>query len=187
MMAILDWVSEGTLVHQIFRIIAVVGFAMAVLQVILRLLGVGDHVDLPDGLDGDGDGGHAISWTTVAGFALGFGSVGSILLNANYSIPVAATGGAATGLAIGASFYFLMRAFSRLKEDNTFNIASTVGKIGTAYIRIPARQGGGQIQVVAQSRMVTLAALCDEEITSGEKVKVLAVIDSETVKVERVG
>ncbi len=184
LLGINDWISEGTLVHQIFRIIAVIGLAMALLQIILRLVGFGDHVDLHDGV---GDEGHAISWTTVAGFALGFGSVGSLLLNAKFSIPVAALGGAATGLAVGAVFFFLMRAFNGLKEDNTFDIRNSVGKVGTAYIRIPSRQSGGQIQVVAQSRMVTLGAMSDEEIASGEKIRVLAVIDQETVKVERVG
>jgi len=187
-MGITDWFNEGTLVQQVFRLVAFAGLVMAVFQVILRILGLDDHFDVSDA---DTDHGHAISWTTVAGFALGFGAVGSILIANEYSLWIAALGGSATGLAVASGFFFLMRAFSGLKEDNTFDIRNSVGKVGTAYIRIPARQGGqggsgsGQVQVVAQSRLVTLAAISEEEIASGEKVRVLEVIDHETVKVER--
>lgn len=184
-MSINDWFSEGNLAHQIFRVIAVVGLVMALLQVLLRLLGV-DHHDADFSADAHEHGeSHVISWTTLSGFALGFGSVGSLLMSANYNVGIATVGGALSGLVVGGAFFFLMRAFSLMREDNTFDIQNSVGKIGTAYIRIPAHQAGGQIQVVAQSRMVTLAALSDEEIASGEKVRILEVIGTDTVKVAR--
>ncbi|HWL54872.1 MAG TPA: hypothetical protein VNQ90_20685 [Chthoniobacteraceae bacterium] len=176
--------SEGYLANTVFRVIAVAGFLMAMLQVILRLVGVDD-----DGIaeGGDHGGGQVISWTTLSGFTLAFGAVGSLMLGAGYSIVVATLCGALAGLALGAIFLFLMRMFSLLKEDNTFQIANCVGKVGTAYIRIPASPGtGGQVQVVAQSRMVTLAAISDHEIASGERVKVLEVIGHDLVRVERV-
>lgn len=176
--------SEGYLAHTVFRVIAVVGFLMAALQVVLRLSGFDD-----DGIGEGADhgGGQVISWTTLSGFTLAFGAVGSLMLGAGYSIAAATLSGALAGLVLGAGFFFLMRLFSLLKEDNTFQIANCVGKIGTAYIRIPASPGtGGQVQVVAQSRMVTLAAISDQEIASGERVKVLEVIGHDLVKVERV-
>jgi len=183
-MSIHEWFSEGNLAHQIFRVIAAVGLLMAVLQIILRLLGL-DHHDVDFHSDGSVHETHIVSWTTLSGFALGFGSVGSLLLHAKYNIGLATLGGALSGLVVGGAFVFLMRAFSLLKEDNTFDIQNSVGKIGTAYIHIPARQSGGQIQVVAQSRLVTLSALSDEAISSGEKVKVLEVVGADTVKVAR--
>ncbi len=178
--------SEGNVALTIFRVISVVGFGMALLQLVLRTVGW-DHHDTDIQIDGAGDhdGVSPISWTTLAGFALGFGSVGSIVMEKYANIPLAAAAGAGAGLVVGAVFYFIMRGFSLLKEDNTFNIRNTIGQVGTAYIRIPARTHGGQVQVVAQSRMVTLAALSDEEIASGEKVRILEVVGADTVRVER--
>ncbi len=179
-MFILDWFNEGSLALQIFRVVAAVGLIMAILQVILRLLGADSDVDIDTDADADG---HVISWTTLAGFALGFGTTGALMVGSGYSVPAASSGGVATGLVIATGFYFLMRGFNRLKEDNTFRIENTVGKTATVYVRIPARQSGGQVQVVAQSRMMTLAALCDSEVATGGKVKVIEVIDHETVRV----
>ncbi len=185
---ITDWFapSEGSVALTLFRVISVVGLGMAFLQLLMRMTGW-DHHDTDVQIDGAGDhdGVSPISWTTLAGFALGFGSIGSIVLEKYANIPLAAAAGAASGLGVGALFYFIMRGFSLLKEDNTFNIRNTIGQVGTAYIRIPARAHGGQVQVVAQSRMVTLAALCDEEIASGEKVRIIEVIGADTVRVER--
>lgn len=182
----LEWLlggsSETLLSLQIFRIIAFIGFFVALIQVILLLFGFGD-VDVDGGDHGDG---HVISWTTIAGFALGFGGVGYMLLKAGQSILVASLGGAGAGLVLGALLFFLLRAFSRLKEETVFDIRNCIGQVGTAYIRIPAKSSGGQVQVIAQSRMVTLPAISDEEISSGEKVKVTDVIGGDTLKVERV-
>lgn len=178
--------GEALFSLQIFRLIAIAGFLMASIQVVLHLFGFGDvHMDF-DAHAADHGEGHAISWTTLAGFALGFGAIGYILLKGGHSVFIASLGGAGAGLAIGAAFYFMMRGFSRLKEETVFDIRNCIGQVGTAYIRIPAKVSGGQVQVVAQSRMVTLPAVCDEEVVSGEKVKVVDVIGTDTLKVERV-
>jgi len=186
----LEWLLGGSgetlLGLQIFRIIALIGFFIALIQVVLHLFGFGDvHADLDASDHGDG---HAISWTTLAGFSLGFGGIGYMLLKAGQPILIASLGGAGAGFALGACLFFLLRAFSRLKEETVFDIRNCIGQVGTAYIRIPARGSGsgGQVQVIAQSRMVTLPAISDEEISSGEKVKVTDVIGGDTLKVERV-
>jgi len=184
----LEWLLGGSgetlLGLQIFRIIALIGFFIALIQVVLHLFGIGDvHADLDASDHGDG---HAISWTTLAGFSLGFGGIGYMLLKAGHSILVASLGGAGAGFVLGACLFFLLRAFNRLKEETVFDIRNCIGQVGTAYIRIPARSSGGQVQVIAQSRMVTLPAISDEEITSGEKVKVTDVIGGDTLKVERI-
>lgn len=179
-MFLMDWFSEGSLALQIFRVIAAVGLIMAIIQVVLRLIGADSDIDFDAEADTDG---HVISWTTLAGFALGFGTTGALMIGSGFSIPASAVGGIGTGLVIAAGFFFLMRGFHRLKEDNTFRIENTVGKTATVYVRIPAGANGGQVQVVAQSRMMTLAAISDSEVPTGGKVKVIEVVDHETVKV----
>jgi len=180
-----DWLNEGTFAHQIFRVIALVGLGMALIQMILLCIGANHDVDFDVADGGHGHFGGVFSWTTISGFALGFGTVGSILMGADQPVLIAALGGAASGGAVGFLFYLLMRLFSTLKEDNTFRIENCIGQIGTAYIRIPAGQAGGQVQVVAQSRMVTLAAMSDVEIASGERVRVVGVLGHDMLKVER--
>lgn len=178
-----DWLSEGQLIHQVFRIVALVGLGMGLLQLLVRLIGFDDGSDA-EGIDHEG--GSIFSWTTLAGFTLGFGAVGSMLMSNGMGVPAATIGGAIAGIGIGGLFLFLMRFFHGLKEDNTFRIENCIDKIGTAYVRIPAGGSGGQIQIVAQSRMVTLHAISEEEISSGERVKVLSVIGPDQVKVEKV-
>lgn len=184
-LGIISWFSEGSIALQVFRIIAVGGLFMALIQVFLRLFGVGHH-DIDFSGDADHHGGdHILSWTTVSGFALGLGSVGMMMLQRDYTVASASLAGGFVGILLGGLLLFVLRGLNRMKEDNTFDIRNCVGLVGTAYIRIPAKQSGGQIQIVAQSRMVTLSAVSDQEIASGEKVKVIEVVGTDTVKVER--
>lgn len=177
---LLEWFSEGTLALQIFRIMAALGLLMGVIQLLLRMSGLGEVDDLA--ADDDGEG--VISWTSVTAFLLGMGCTGSYMLEKGYPIVLAVLAGGLSGVAIASIFLVIIRALYRTREDNTFRIENCVGLTGTAYIRIPAREPGGQIQIVAQSRMMTLQAISDTEIPSGAKVRVVAVVAHDTLKVE---
>ena len=70
---------------------------------------------------------------------------------------------------------------------STSAFAAGIGAIGTVYVTLPAsRVAGGQINVTVSGRLETLAALnaALRAIPSGEKVKVVGVIDTNTVLVE---
>lgn len=81
----------------------------------------------------------------------------------------------------------MFRAIYSLKSDGTSRIDDAVGAVGTVYVTIPpARASGGQVMVPFSGRLQTLAAIsaAGKPIPSGEKVKVLSVVDTHTVQVE---
>lgn len=59
--------------------------------------------------------------------------------------------------------------------------------MGTVYVTLPPnKKPGGQVIVTVSGRQETLAALCAAErpVPSGDKVKVLSVVDGRTLLVE---
>jgi hypothetical protein len=81
----------------------------------------------------------------------------------------------------------MIRAIYSMRSDGTRQINNAIGAVGTVYVTLPAsRVGGGQINVTVGGRLETLSALNAglRVVPSGEKVKVVGVIDTNTVLVE---
>jgi hypothetical protein len=182
----------------IFLVCAITGGTLLVCQFFLSLLGVGGHHDL-GGHDMHVDTSHEVahdaehtSWLVgvltfraivaaltffgLAGLAargLGFAPVPSL------AIALAAGAGA---IALVAS---LMRTLSRLRSDGTARVERTVGQTGTVYLSIPAHKtGAGKITVVVQNRTMEYQALtAGDELLTGARVLVTAVISADTVEV----
>ena len=65
-------------------------------------------------------------------------------------------------------------------------LADSIGAVGTVYITLPAsKASGGQVTVNFRNRQETFAALntANRPVPSGEKIKILAVVDGATVLV----
>lgn len=74
-----------------------------------------------------------------------------------------------------------------MKSNGTAHVEEAVGGVGTVYVTIPPRRAsGGQVVVNFSGRQETMAALTRGEsaIPSGEKVRVISLIDRRTVLVE---
>ena len=82
---------------------------------------------------------------------------------------------------------WLIRAIYSMRTDGTREINDAIGAVGTVYVTLPpSRAAGGQINVTVSGRLETLSALnaALRAVPSGEKVKVVGVIDTNTVLVE---
>jgi hypothetical protein len=93
----------------------------------------------------------------------------------------------AAGVAVMFLVAWLIRSIYNLRTDGTRRINDAIGAIGTVYVTLPAgRATGGQISVTVSGRLETLGALnaANRAVPSGEKVKVVGVIDANTVMVE---
>ncbi len=188
------WWTELTLAKQFFYGIGLVAGLVSLVLMVLSMIGL-DHDDAVDAIgaadaagahDGDSGGG-IFSVKPLTGFFLGFGWGGGLALDAGWSFYVALACALGAGGAIMAVIVLMFRAILAMRSDGTARIDDTVGAVGTVYLTLPAaKAAGGQVVVNFRGRQETYAALCvaDRPVPSGDKVKVLAVVDARTLLVE---
>ncbi len=190
---------------------AAIGAALLIGQLLLSVLGFGEHGGLDGGHDGDFHGdlnglhadGHAdhidrggnwfaglLSFRAFVTALAIFGLVGlgftrqfsSTRPAATFVIALAAGGGMM--YAVG----WLLRVMYALRSDGTVRIERTVGLPGSVYLTIPAQKAGtGKITLKVQDRyMEYMAMTSGDEIPTGTAVVVLGVISPQIVEVARV-
>ena len=184
------WWDEFSLAKQIFYGIALTAGLVSLVLMVLAIFGL-EHDDAVDALASGGnfdhDGGGIFSVKPLTGFFLGFGWIGGFSLGRGAEVWVAVILGCMAGGAMMAVIVFMFRAILAIRSDGTARIEDAVGAVGTVYVTLPpAKAGGGQVTVTFRGRQETYAALQagEKAIASGEKVKVLSLIDPRTVLVE---
>lgn len=192
-LAIIDqvggWWNELTVAKQMFFGIGLIAALVSVVLGVLAMIGM-EHHEASDGLslgDLDHAGAGVLSIKPLTGFFLGFGWAGGFALDAGLPLLAALLIATASGGILMGIVVLLIRTIYSLKSDGTAQVEKAVGGIGTVYVTIPARRGaGGQVIVNFSGRQETLAALHagEQSIASGEKVRVLELIDRRTVLVE---
>lgn len=180
------WWARLTSAQQFFYGIGIVAGAVTLVMGLFALVGLGHHdVDVAHGDHLDGSS--LLSTKPMTGFFLGFGWAGGIALETGLSLAVATLVAFACGLVLMVAIAWLIRTIYSLRSDGTRQINNAIGAVGTVYVTLPAsRAGGGQINVTVGGRLETLAALNASlrPLPSGEKVKVVGVVDTNTVIVE---
>lgn len=180
------WWANLTNAQQFFYGIGIVAGIVTLIMGVMALIGL-EHHDADIGHGDHLDGASLLSTKPITGFFLGFGWAGGIALEMGKSLVVATLVAVVCGFVLMVMIAFLIRAIYSLRSDGTRQINNAVGAIGTVYVTLPAsRAGGGQINVTVGGRLETLAALNAglRPVPSGEKVKVVGVIDTNTVIVE---
>lgn len=183
------WWDELTLAKQLFYGIGLLAGLMTVLLAVLAIFGMehDEAVDAMASADIDHDGGGIFSTKPLTGFFLGFGWAGGIALDAGWSLLAALGTASVAGAGLMAIVVLMFRAIYAMKSDGTVQVQKAVGAVGTVYVTVPARKAsGGQVVVNFNGRQETFSALCGAEqpISSGEKVRVVSLVDNRTVLVE---
>jgi hypothetical protein len=181
-----SWWNELTVAKQLFYGIGLISAFLSVLLTILGVIGM-DHHDVDGFHATDVHGASAMSIKPITGFFLGFGWAGGIALDNGLSLFAAVGVALVSGFAVMGVILAMLRAIYSMKSDGTMQVKGAVGAVGTVYITIPARKGaGGQVVVNFSGRQETFSALSGAEspIASGEKVKIVSIIDGRTVLVE---
>ncbi|MBN9118094.1 MAG: hypothetical protein J0I06_02835 [Planctomycetes bacterium] len=167
----------------VFLVCAILGATLLACEIVAGMLGFGHDHDMDTGGDADadhGDGhGHGnslfgmLTVRTVTAAVLFFGLGG---LTARY---YGLEETSAFGLALGAGALALYLV-------GTARIDRAVGTTGTVYLRVPgARGGSGKVHLMLQNRTVEcLAVTAGDELPTGRPIKVVAVVNSDTVEVE---
>lgn len=181
------WAALGA-AQQTFYGIGLVASFIAFVLAVLAFVGL-EHHDAFDATNASVDhGGSGIfSIKPLTGFFLGFGWAGGLALDSGLSM-IAALGCA--GLAGGvmmAVIVGMFRLIVAMKSDGTVQMEGALGAVATVYVTLPAGKApGGQVTVSFHGRQETLPALnlSTRSVASGEKVKVVEILDGRTVLVE---
>ena len=82
-------------------------------------------------------------------------------------------------------FFFIKKQTKKLEHNGAFRIEDSLGKSVDVYLRIPAgKSGKGKVQVSLNGSVQEISAMTEgESIASGQKVKVVSVVDRSTVLV----
>ena len=183
------WWDQLDLARQMFYGIGIFAGFVALVLAVLAMLGMEHHdaIDVVASADIDHGGGGIFSIKPLTGFFLGFGWAGGISLDAGLGIFGALLVALVAGGVLMAVIVAMFRAIHAMRSDGTMRIEDTLDAMGTVYIALPPlRAAGGQVVVSFRGRQETLAALnsTDRLIPSGERVKVIQIIDSHTVLVQ---
>jgi len=91
------------------------------------------------------------------------------------------------GLLFVAVFVFMLRALLSLERNGSFKIQDCVGQTASVYLRIPANHSAaGKIQISINGSVHEISAFTDGDfLPTGSRVKVISVIDSGSLLVEK--
>jgi hypothetical protein len=183
-----NWWEALTLARQFFYGIGLVAGFFSVVLAVMAVIGL-EHHDAVDavGADLDHGGGGIFSIKPLTGFFLGFGWAGGLAMDGGLSLPLALLCATGAGGAMMGLIVLMFRGILAMRSDGTMRIADSIGAVGTVYITLPAsKASGGQVTVNFRNRQETFAALntANRPVPSGEKIKILAVVDGATVLVE---
>ncbi len=182
--------------QQMFWGCALVASVVFLIQMVLTMLGMDGHnvdvdFDVADFGDVDTDTmdmGGALSLFSIrnlVSFFVGFGWAGVSLQNLignNFWLVL-------VSILVGAFFvwvFFVVKKQMRKFEANgAFDIKRCEGRTANVYLRIPGQDAAkGKIQISVNGAFHEVDALTDgDPIASGQKVRVVEVIDGETVRV----
>jgi len=182
-----QWWDGLDLARQVFYGIGIAAGVVALILVILSMIGL-EHDGAVDSLAHDGDGDSGIfSIKPLTGFFLGLGWAGGIALDNGFGLFVATTAGLVCGGVLMGIIVAMFRMIQGMRSDGTMRIDDALNATGTVYVTLPPSKGaGGQVVVSFRGRQETFSALstADRAIPSGERVKVIQIIDPRTVLVE---
>ncbi|MDR0535153.1 MAG: hypothetical protein LBG65_02170 [Puniceicoccales bacterium] len=180
------------------RVYGGVGLAAGVVTLVLLMLtvlgldqgGVSGALDadISSGVDVHVDG-SLFSTRSIAGFFLGFGGGASIAYESTNNPFLAGAVGFVVGLGMFYAIYLIGKKLLSLQSNGTVDFAQAVGSTGSVYVTIPpARQPGGQAQVVFNNRHEVIEAISDSEepIPAGANIRVKQRISGKLFLVESV-
>ena len=174
---------------QVFWVCAAAGTVIFVVQMVLTLIGM-DSSDMDVDFDGAdtmdlGGGISLFSIKNFVNFLVGFGWAGVCLGGAIENKWLLCFVAVLVGVAFVLMFFFIKKQTKKLEHNGAFRIEDSLGKSVDVYLRIPAgKSGKGKVQVSLNGSVQEISAMTEgESIASGQKVKVVSVIDRSTVLV----
>lgn len=178
--------------------IAIAFSTFFVLQGVFSLFGIGDQFEMDSDFDSELDAHfdlsdgvsmtlHLFSIRGIIAFFVMFGWTGYFLTNSEMNgflvFFISFIAGGVMLFLVSLIYFFI----GKLSQNGTINIRDSIGKTGTAYMPIPARnQGTGKIQIIVGETLHTLDCISkDKSINTGQQVKVVG-INNNMLEVEEI-
>lgn len=178
-------VQEMDIMEMIYWGTAVVASVAFCIQTVMLFIGFDADADFSGGdVDFDADGLNLVSVKTIVCFLLGFGWTGVMLYPEMDDKKIVALIAVAVGVVFMMLIALLLKQVLKLSKDNTFTTEHVVDAVAEVYLRIPGGKEHGKITVSHEGSTHELLAFADEEIATGQKVKVVRAIDEGSVFVE---
>ena len=183
------WWEGLTLLNKGFAVAAVFFSVLFVWQFLGALLGLhGDsHGDADHAVQHDSDGVAftLISVRSVLAFGTLFSWAGTLYLMSGAGIVLAIIYSFAWGVAAMFIVSYLVFKLVQLQETGTATVWSAIGEEGVVYLNLPAG-GLGKVRVMVSGVIsyVNARSRGGESLTAGTKVRVVGVIDDNTLEVE---
>jgi hypothetical protein len=129
-----------------------------------------------------------LSLRTLSAAITFFGLTGKTALAYGYSQTQAFVAASLAGAAALYAVYWLFKQVYKLQNSGNENVRNAIGALATVYVPIAGKRAGtGKVTFRMQNRLVEYLAVTDDEdrLRTGEKVLVVAVVNSETVRVSK--
>ena len=176
-------------IQQVFWGCAIIASVLFVIQFVLTIIGI-DHdsadFDFHDGDTTDlGGGMNLFTIKNLIGFIMGFGWAGVCLHGNITSTMLLLLISVLVGCLFVVMFIIIYKQTRKLDRNGAYDINDCLNKSASVYLRIPAGgEGKGKVQISLNGSVHEFYALTDEDgIPSGQTVRIVEVLDGETVKV----
>lgn len=178
----------------------IIGGVFFVLRTAMMVVGFGAEgleaeadldADILDDVGNPGDPDMAFKMLSSQGltaFFLMFGLVGLATLSAEWPLVLTIFSGAVAGIFTVWVIGQVFRGMLFLRSEGNLRIENAIGQEGEVYLTIQPKSSG-QVQVTVQGALKIFDAVAADgkRIATGEKIRVVAVVDSQTLKVEKTG
>ena len=175
---------------QIFWGLAIFSSIFFLAQTIMAFLGLDSDTHDGAGFEDVEMGGVSgyFTFRNLVNFMLGYGWGGVILHDSISNTMWLQVAAMAVGLLFVIIFFFILRQVLKLSTDKTFRLEEAVGLVADTYLRIPAgKQGSGKVMVSVRGSVHEIEAVTEgEAISTGTKVRIVKVVGSELLEVERI-
>lgn len=192
------WWAELSPIMKVLWVVTLTASLIFVIQSILTFIGAdadGADFDMDIDTSADGadlsniDGGSNLyTFRNFVNFILGFGWSVILLQDSITSWPLLVLVSVAIGVAIVAAVMYLFKWLSGMQQSGNINLERlAAGREGTVYLPIPAARGGkGKVQISIAGAIREYDAIYegDEPLKTGTAIRVVDVVDSNTVLVE---
>lgn len=183
------WFTSMETLQQVFWACAIVSTLFFVVQFVLLLVGIdSDSLDLDTNTLDLGGGFSLLTIKNLIHFFVGFGWAGASLWNLIENHYLLSFVALLAGVAMVVLFLLLFRAIMRLERHGNYDPNQAQGKVADVYLNIPAHKTGkGKVQLSINGSVLEFDAYTNgESLSTGAKVRVIEVVDHQTVIVEHI-